>query len=584
MSLKTTLILLFCFLFFSSYAFADGGVFYYDYDTSSWNLQDMDGQACAINYENGLENMILSVNVNNLQGEKAVWIFPVPSKPEDTKIDIVKEFPKFHGYDVEMRANKEISDTFDLMKISQIFNLNSFYFFNKFIILTQTLGLKSASDLDKEIQIHSHIEKTGIITELVTAKNISSLSNYLSKRELQLPDDFDLILDEYIGRDYSFVISWISDVEEFKKSQPIAYMKEVLEEKNTIEEIKNTLEDFINKTETKETIIFQMALDNINDELRNYELYTYPRIKNKKNELIIKIRMRDSIIRYNNALFNYKYAIRTYLSFPTDKIYFPLKTTSIYGDKEIPMLVYVINYVEPEFYKEIKEYAKVNYFLQKEYEVPNKLKFFFNDKNTIKNLKYTKIKINSPSLYLIDDLWINDSTSTKIILKEYISKYAWFLGIILFILCSCLASMISGMVIFRKDQPDKKKFALFGMFNFLTLIGFAIAAYIAKINEKFTGLNEENTKSRNLKKPILTTLAIISIPSFFLLSIFFSLSIEFAEKIAIPIAFFALYFLFIFPFIYGIYNNRKLLKFIILFSVVFLILIYILQILMGFII
>ncbi|OYT35057.1 MAG: hypothetical protein B6U87_01035 [Candidatus Aenigmarchaeota archaeon ex4484_52] len=522
MSLKTTLILLFCFLFFSSYAFADGGVFYYDYDTSSWNLQDMDGQACAINYENGLENMILSVNVNNLQGEKAVWIFPVPSKPEDTKIDIVKEFPKFHGYDVEMRANKEISDTFDLMKISQIFNLNSFYFFNKFIILTQTLGLKSASDLDKEIQIHSHIEKTGIITELVTAKNISSLSNYLSKRELQLPDDFDLILDEYIGRDYSFVISWISDVEEFKKSQPIAYMKEVLEEKNTIEEIKNTLEDFINKTETKETIIFQMALDNINDELRNYELYTYPRIKNKKNELIIKIRMRDSIIRYNNALFNYKYAIRTYLSFPTDKIYFPLKTTSIYGDKEIPMLVYVINYVEPEFYKEIKEYAKVNYFLQKEYEVPNKLKFFFNDKNTIKNLKYTKIKINSPSLYLIDDLWINDSTSTKIILKEYISKYAWFLGIILFILCSCLASMISGMVIFRKDQPD--------------------------------------------------------------ISIFFSLSIEFAEKIAIPIAFFALYFLFIFPFIYGIYNNRKLLKFIILFSVVFLILIYILQILMGFII
>ena len=226
--------------------------------------------------------------------------------------------------------------------------------------------------------------------------------------------------------------------------------------KNTIEEIKNTLEDFINKTETKETIIFQMALDNINDELRNYELYTYPRIKNKKNELIIKIRMRDSIIRYNNALFNYKYAIRTYLSFPTDKIYFPLKTTSIYGDKEIPMLVYVINYVEPEFYKEIKEYAKVNYFLQKEYEVPNKLKFFFNDKNTIKNLKYTKIKINSPSLYLIDDLWINDSTSTKIILKEYISKYAWFLGIILFILCSCLASMISGMVIFRKDQPDRK--------------------------------------------------------------------------------------------------------------------------------
>ncbi|MCK5177390.1 MAG: hypothetical protein KAQ92_06695, partial [Candidatus Aenigmarchaeota archaeon] len=491
---------------------------------------DMDGQACAINYENGIENMILSVNIENPQGQKAVWIFPVPAKPEDTKIDIIKEFPKFHGYDVESRANKELSDAFDLIEISQIFNVNALLFFTS--TLTKTMGLRSMGLTDgfnSDVQIHTRIEKNGLTTELLTTKNSDSLYAYLKDKEADMPHEFLSILDEYIGEEYSFVISWISDVDEFKKSQTPIQKKTDIDEKDFRRMVRALNGDDENLTEEEPNLI---------------------------------------------------YTIRTYLSFPTDKIYFPLKTTSIYGDKEIPMLVYVIDYVEPEIYREIKENTNVNYFFQKDHNVPTELTSFFNGKNTIENLRYTRIKINSQSLNLIDNLWIKESVPTKIVLKEYISKYAWLLGIILFIICSCIASMISGMIVFRKSNPSKKKFALFGLFNFLTLSGFAIATYVIKINEKFTELKEENSKPRDLKKPILTTLAIISIPSFIILSMLFSWSDCFWEKIVAII----ICFLLIFPFIYGFYNNRKILKFIILFSIIFLILIYILQAGLGFII
>ncbi|MCK5177157.1 MAG: hypothetical protein KAQ92_05515, partial [Candidatus Aenigmarchaeota archaeon] len=538
---------------------------------------DMDGQACAINYENGIENMILSVNVNDLQGEKAVWIFPVPAKPEDTKIDIIKEFPDFYGYDVESRAKKDISYNFALMKLSQIYTIFfpsvGMSWYQKNYIAMSASGPKSG-----EVQIHTSIEKNGLTTELVTAKNSNSLYDYLTDKEAGMPPEFISVLDEYIGKEYSFVISWISDVEEFKKSQPKAYIKDVLEEKNTIEEIKETLEYFINKTEIKETKRFQMALDNINNELRSYELYTDPIIK--KNETnTFKIKMKDSIVAYNNMAFNYKYAIRIYLSFPTDKIYFPLKTTSIYGDTKIPMLVYVTNYIEPEIYEEIEKDTQVTYFNDKKYDMPDELKSFFNGKIAFEELEYTRIKINAPSNNLIDDLWMDDSVPTKLVLIENIENNMNILRFILFIICLCLASMISGMMVFGKDKPNKKNFALFGLYNFFSLMGFAIAAYVAKIDEKFTQLKEENAKPRDLKKPVLATLAIVYIPSF----LFFTREIGSELFFGVIAIMCILPSSLIFPFIYGFYNNRKILKFIILFSIIFLILIYILQAGLGFI-
>ncbi len=308
-NIKSKISLVLVLFILSSFVFippvsADGGMVIYDPDMFRWELQDMNQQLCAINYENGFENMLLSVDVSDLHGEKAVWIFPVPAKPDKTVIDIIKGFPRLWGYDVKEKTDDTISDAFSVMRLSQVYTFPVFY------------QLSMMSGIKEGITIHEHIEKMGLTTELVTAKDGNAFYNYLTNKDLELPSDLKSILDGYIGEEYSFVISWISGVEKFKQESAI----------------------------------------------------------------------RDRYSRIINV-------VGVSITFPTDKIYFPLKPTSVYESQKIPILIYVMGHVTPELYPEIEKGSQVNYFVQRYYNVPNELSSFFNGKRRIEDLKYTKIKI-----------------------------------------------------------------------------------------------------------------------------------------------------------------------------------------------
>jgi hypothetical protein len=196
---------------------ADGGIIIYDPDMSLWELQDMDKQLCAINYENGFENMLLSVDVSNLHGEKAVWIFPVPAKPDKIAIDIIKGFPRLLGYDIKDKANEKLSDAFLWMSLSQVYTIPFVTLFFLFI----PVSIMEAAGIGREVTIHERIEKMGLITELVTTKDGNAFYNYLVNKGLDLPSNLKSILEGYIGKEYSFVVSWISDVEKFKQESTI---------------------------------------------------------------------------------------------------------------------------------------------------------------------------------------------------------------------------------------------------------------------------------------------------------------------------------------------------------------------------
>jgi len=91
-------------------------------------------------------------------------------------------------------------------------------------------------------------------------------SNYIDEKNVSLTEDALTIIENYIGKNYSFVISWISDVEQFR-------------EKYIIEEY-----DF------------------------NYWGVDY---------------------------YEPFFMLGVSINFTTDKIYYPLKLTSIYGEEEI---------------------------------------------------------------------------------------------------------------------------------------------------------------------------------------------------------------------------------------------------------
>ena len=103
---------------------------------------------------------------------------------------------------------------------------------------------------------------------------------------------------------------------------------------------------------------------------------------------------------------------------------------------------------------------------------------------------------------------------------------------------------------------------LFGLWNFLTLIGFSISAYNNKIDVKFTELQEIQQNKIPFGKAFITTLLISAItPVLFLFFFLYtggSFSRYWYSVVFIPIIIiYAFTIIFLAPFVVGYYKNRK---------------------------
>ena len=192
----------------SSSALADGGVFK-SQDNGFWHLFKEDKQVCFINYKDGIQKMLISIQLNdNFEEKKALWLFPIPAQPNEAKIDILKAAPIFNGHNFEIIIKTKLVECFDWLYYTQIYP----------ILPIQARGdaLEAAQG---SFQILYTLTKFGLTTELISAKNKQVFTEYLKTHKITFSDKFNKLLDEYIEKDYIFVISWLSNSDEFKKSK-----------------------------------------------------------------------------------------------------------------------------------------------------------------------------------------------------------------------------------------------------------------------------------------------------------------------------------------------------------------------------
>ena len=440
---RICLTLFLSFILLSSAVFADGGAFVKrpSFETDIWIPINQDEQVAVISYENGKETLTISVEAELENGE-IVWLFPVPAKPELTDIDIVDEFPRFSGDEVRSRVGYEFN------RLSPIFYITQSYPINIGLFSWGTLGSASSIESagqDIGVEIHEHIEFGGLTTELVTAEDENSLYNYMQQKGLKLPAESLSILEEYIGKDYSFVVSWISD--------GLAY-----------------------QTQAGGNVLGVEA------------------------------------------------------TFQTNEMFYPLRLTSIYGQTEIPMTIYIYGHVSPKVFSEISDYTEVNYYRG--------------------DVDYTRIDIFSQSRFFVDDLWISGLTPPDIIFADIIliSPAAFFA--VVFVLASIISSILTGFFFYRK-KFSMKKFALLGLANLLTIFGFSIAAAI---------------KFKTKKKHDLKMIPI----AFGLIILVFAISLLARDVLLFYISLIVLSVSFVIPVI--VLGGERLLAFVISFSIVFLIL------------
>ncbi|MFH0929079.1 MAG: DUF2330 domain-containing protein [Candidatus Aenigmatarchaeota archaeon] len=341
-----------------------------------WLPIGQDEQVSVITYENGKESMIISIEAELESGEIA-WIFPIPSKPEQTNIDIVKEFPEFSGYEVKSKVGYEFNRGYPAFYLSQVYPI-FLTLFSGYSMGAAGGGLIDGALQDIAVEIHEHIEYGGLTTELVTTKDETELYAYMQQKNLDLPPESLSIIEEYVGKDYSFIVSWISD--------GLAY-----------------------------------------------------RDATGGNVLGVKA------------------------TFPTNDIFYPLRLTSIYDETKIPMTIYVSGHVSPNVFSEIDDYTDV--------------KYYGGDKD------YTKININSESRFFVDDLWMSRSVPIDILIADIILISPTAFLVFVFVTVSILSSIIAGLIIY-KDEFSLKKFALLGLSNLLSIVGFSIASILAFKSER----------------------------------------------------------------------------------------------------
>jgi hypothetical protein len=198
-----------------------------------WNLQPENQQIAAIHYEEGMENLLLSITTDDsLAGEQAVWIYPIPSSPDRVSIDVISGYPELHGRDVEVDASRTAVTISGWLTAYATAPVGLMYGFPVLFLLSgmgmasepgtkgASLGIGHSDSLSNNdpdaITVYSRVDRMGVASELITAKNADALHQYLKTKGMEDPETSAASLDGYIGKDYSFVITTISNISQFK--------------------------------------------------------------------------------------------------------------------------------------------------------------------------------------------------------------------------------------------------------------------------------------------------------------------------------------------------------------------------------
>jgi hypothetical protein len=440
---RLAVFLLILFILSAPVVFADGMSLRFNANESAWDLISENEQLCVISYDNGVQNMLLSIYLapGELTGENAVWLFPVPANPLDVAIDINKEFPSFTGVDIQYSAAEKLSDAFMLMRYTQgypyiLFRYPLFVRRKAGTLVPGSMGEGSATVETEEVTVHSKVEKMGLTTELISATDGNAFHDYLSTKGLNLAEAHISLLDSYIGQDYSFVVAYVSDLDQFKAETEAIWW--------------NGVDDY-------ERSHFEWEVEYFVEE-NNWDEITAAKYINQ-------VYGTDVIPIVNMASLS--------ITFPTERMYYPLKPTSLYGSKIVPATIVVLGHVTPDLYPNIENTSEVEYYISGEYHPAENLRWLFNGESEVHDLQYTKISLNPEASALTEDLWIDPSTPLSVSMANLVYEHSTALALILFALCSVLASMIASVIIYRRNTS--KKLALWGLWNFSTLVGFIVA-------------------------------------------------------------------------------------------------------------
>jgi hypothetical protein len=381
--------------------------------------------------------MILSIGMEETS-ESAVWIFPIPSEPNKVVIDVVTQFPRLSGEEISKTAKSNLFDIKKVLPATQIYTIPFIYLLETGTyrasmgeMSSLSLGGGMERAIETDVTVYEHLEKEGITTEIITAKTAQGLYQYLQNKNLKVEEGSISVLDHYIGKEFTFVVSWISKT----------------------------------AVATQDAQSTQRGV---------------------------------------------------FVTFPTQKIYYPLLPTSVYESEVIPTTIRIIGHRSPKIFKDIKNYTETEYFIDSYDNLEEGLKNFYD--GPTESVKYTKIEIKAPSKFLTEDLWISSGAPLKTYYSSFVAQYPVISGILLLILSSIITSVIVGWIVFKelRNKNGVLKLALVGLSNCFSIIGLIMVTLLLETKTKDENsiplLNEIKGKNYIWKRRLTVILFFVALP------------------------------------------------------------------------
>jgi len=369
------------------------GVMITSSDNGSWSYGEDSLEQSFINFENKTEKLIISLDIKKTARD-AVLVIPIPSDPSLVKADILSETPKFYGYDVSKRALTNLTHIRDSLFATQIYPIIPMVYeamnqtFGVSSMPSNSLGARPGGAQEQDIVVYQHLEKNGMVAEVLSAASPDALYGYLTQKGLKVERNSIPIFRDYINSNFSFVVSWI-------------------------------------------------------------------------NPLATDVAARGVL-----------------MTFPSDKIFYPLKPGSAYSGQGMQKTIDVVGYVSPDLYSDIKDSTTVDYYYSD--DSSTFVDFFTSDGG----FGFTRITLNARPNQLTQDLFISEKTPLRILNAQLINFYPFIYGLILLIIISFLVTYLVVRLL-THSSLTKRQFIGLSILNCLTLIGTIVGSFVALKEKRF---------------------------------------------------------------------------------------------------
>jgi len=446
----------------ASAAFADGMAFFKDPSRVEWSLLGENAQTALIHFYQGREALLISIAPEkSISRVAAVWLFPVPCAPEKVGIDILSGGSQFEGNDIVAGFRSGLYSVAVGSAALSTFPLSVFYspmlFYQSY--RPEHLWLAAGAHGEpfelSDVEIHAQIDKMGLTTELVTARTAEALARHLAERGLDLPRESLAFLDSYIGQDYSFVISFKSPPGPATVDARVPFPKDLLDGGTGAKGARPTMGHGRTGPDGRYIVVEEPMTDE--------EYAAWVEQFDPKTERLEFRRGRGGV--------ESGPALSVFVTFSTDRIYFPLKPSAYYGSRRIPVSLLVTGYVDPRLTGRLRGGSSVGY-LSGSLDFDSDASPFWLGRPRSEVREFTEIKIDAPADAFSDDLWISAVAPFRIRLIDFLSATAGLWIILFYAGFSALASLAAGTLSFRKDRPSGRRLALHGLWNCLSMLAF----------------------------------------------------------------------------------------------------------------